>query len=442
MIHSTMFVLVDCNNFYVSCERVFNPSLNNKPVVVLSNNDGCIVARSNEVKNAGVKMGQPLFKVREDLEKLGCYIFSSNYSLYGDMSARVMEVLSYYTPNIEIYSIDEVFLEIPDYPEYQLVDLGLEIKERVMKYVGLPVCVGFGPTKTLAKLANQMAKKDSRKDNIYGGVYAITDEINATPAKQLDVEDIWGIGFQYGKYLRSMKVNTVEDFCELDHQFVKSKFTIQGLTTQNELNFKKCLELEMFPDHQKNLISSRSFGTAVTDKNGIREAVANHVANATRKLRKKGLATSILKVFIMTDRFKEEKFFYSASLVLDMPTNNTVEILKKAMLIVDHIFVPNRLYKKAGVILFDLVESDNIQPSFFDEPQSPKITSLLKAVDHINSIMGKNKVKLLTQGVVKKGPSDWMLRSQYRSNRFSTRWDEMLVVKDQKNNGYTKPLTP
>lgn len=422
-----MFVLVDCNNFYVSCERVFNPKLNNKPVVVLSNNDGCIVARSNEIKNAGIKMGQPLFKVREELEKMGCYIFSSNYSLYGDMSARVIETLSYYTDKIEVYSIDEVFLEIPNYSEDQLVDYGLEMKERVESHVGIPVCVGFGPTKTLAKLANQLAKKDSRASNMYGGVYAITDDINAIPAKQQPVGDIWGIGRQYDKYLTSMGVKTVEDFCNLDHQFVKSKFTIQGLTTLNELNFKKCLELEMFPENQKNLVSSRSFGSVVTDKESIREAVANHVANASRKLRKKSLATSIIKVFIMTDRFKEEKFFYSASMVLDTPTNNTVEILKKAMLIVNHIYVPNRRYKKAGVMLFDLIDTDTIQDNFFDQPSNPKIERLLQAVDHINNTMGKNKVKLLTQGVIKDTQS-WMLKSNHRSNRFSTRWDEIMIV--------------
>jgi DNA polymerase V len=428
-----MFALVDCNNFYVSCERVFNPKLNDKPVVVLSNNDGCIVARSNEVKNAGIKMGQPLFKVREELAALNCHIFSSNYSLYGDMSARVMETLSYFTPLVEYYSIDEVFLEIPDYSESQLIDLGQEIKDRVQQHTGMPVCIGFGPTKTLAKLANQYAKQDSRKANIFGGTYAITDEINATPAKQMDVGEIWGVGFKYSQYLRSMGVKTVEDFCNLDYQFVKSKFTIQGLTTQNELNFRKCLELEMYPENQKNLISSRSFGSPVTSKDEIREAVANHVANATRKLRSRGLASSILKVFIMTDRFKEESFFFSASAVLDQPTNNPVEVLKKAMLIVDYIYQPGKKYKKAGVMLFDLIEDTSVQSNFFDTPQSPKITRLLQAVDKINSSMGKNKVKLARQGIIKPQESDWMLKSQYRSNRYSTRWEEMLSVNQPKD---------
>jgi DNA polymerase V len=424
-----MFALVDCNNFYVSCERVFNPKLEGKPVVVLSNNDGCIVARSNEVKHLGIKMGTPLFKVKDQLTKANCAIFSSNYTLYGDMSNRVMQTLSYFTDKFEYYSIDEAFLEFPNYTEKELIELGKEIVERVKRHTGMPVSIGFGPTKTLCKLANEYAKMDGRKDNIHQSCYVITDEINAIPAKSLDVSEVWGIGFKYSKYLKNIGINTVDDFCNLDSSFVKSKFTIQGLTTQHELNFKKILELEMDIEPQKNLVSSRSFGSAETRLEGLQEAVANHVANATRKLRSRGLVAGILRVFIMTNRFKDKEYFYSASLVLDQPTNNPVPVMKKAMKILDHIYIPGKEYKKAGVMLLDLSTLEQINQNLFDKEEDPNITNMLKIIDKLNLSYGKNKVKIARQGVQSKAFKAWLMTINYSSPRYTTKWEEMLKVR-------------
>jgi DNA polymerase V len=425
-----MFALVDCNNFYVSCERVFRPEFNGKPVVVLSNNDGCIVARSNEVKDLGIKMGTPVFKIRDQLAAMNCNIFSSNYTLYGDMSNRVMQTLAYFSEDIEYYSIDEAFMEFPDYTEEELLELGREIVERVKQHTGMPVSVGFGPTKTLAKLANQFAKDDARKDNIHKSSYAITDEINAIGPKSMDVGEIWGIGFKYSKYLKAMGVHTVDDYCNLDKSFVKTKFTISGLTTQSELNFRKILGLDMHPEPQKNMISSRSFGKPVTNKIAMQEAVAYHVANATRKLRKRGITASILRVFIMTNRFKEGENFWSASVVLDSSTNNTIEVMKKAMAILDRIYLPNKEYKKAGVMLLELSTEDLVFQNLFDKPQPLKITQMFKAVDYLNTIYGKNKIKLTRQGVESKKSKEWMMIINHSSPRYTTSFDEIMVIKN------------
>ena len=425
-----MFALVDCNNFYVSCERVFRPELNGKPVVVLSNNDGCVVARSNEVKDLGIKMGTPVFKVRDQLNDMKCNIFSSNYTLYGDMSNRVMQVLSYFSEDIEYYSIDEAFMEFPDYTEEQLLELGQEIVDRVKQHTGMPVSVGFGPTKTLAKLANQFAKDDARNHNIHKSSYAITDTINAIAPKAMDVGEVWGIGFKYSKYLKAMGVYTVDDYCNLDKSFVKNKFTISGLTTQSELNFRKILGLDMHPEPQKNMISSKSFGKPVTTKIGMQEAVAYHVANSTRKLRKRNLTASILRVFIMTNRFKEGENFWSASVVLDTSTNNTIEVMKKAMAILDRIYQPNKQYKKAGVMLLELTSENLVFQNLFDKPQTPKIVQLFKTVDYLNSIYGKNKIKITRQGVESKASKDWMMSVNHSSPRYTTKWEEMMVIKN------------
>jgi DNA polymerase V len=426
-----MFALVDCNNFYVSCERVFNPALKNRAVVVLSNNDGCVVARSNEVKDARIPMGAPLFKIKDQLDSLNCAIFSSNYSLYGDMSNRVMTTLSYYSDKIEYYSIDEAFLEFPDYSEEELISLGHDIVKRVTQHTGIPVSVGFGPTKTLAKLANEYAKKDGRKANTYKSCYVISDEINAIPPKSMAVDEIWGIGFRYSKLLKSMNINTVDDFCKMDPSWVKSKLTIQGLTTQHELNFRKLIDLEMITDPQKNIISSRSFGKAVTTKEGIQEAVANHVANATAKIRKRGLAAYILRVLIMTDRFKESESFWSASCVLDVPTNNTIQVMHKAMALVDKLYDPTKKYKKAGIMLLDLIPTSDLHPNLFDQPQDPKIERMFNTVDRLNGIYGKNHVRILRQGVDQHKPIGWQLKANLRSPRYSTRWGDMLVIRDK-----------
>jgi DNA polymerase V len=343
----------------------------------------------------------------------------------------VMNTLSYFSDRIEYYSIDEAFLEFPDYTEEELIDIGREIVERVTKHTGIPVSVGFAPTKTLAKLANEYAKKDGRTVNTHKSCYVITDEINAIPPKSMAVNEIWGIGFRYGKLLNSMNINTVDDFCKMDQSWVKSKLTIQGLTTQHELNFRKVIDLEMITDPQKNIISSRSFGKAVTTKEGIQEAIANHVANATAKIRKRGLAAYILRVLIMTDRFKESESFWSASCVLDMPTNNTIHVMNKAMALVDKIYDPTKAYKKAGIMLLDLIPTSDLHPNLFDPTEDPKMARMFNTVDKLNNIYGKNHVRILRQGVDQHKPIGWQLKANLRSPRYSTRWGDMLVIRDR-----------
>ena len=423
---SKIFALVDCNNFYVSCERVFNPKLIGKPVVVLSNNDGCAVARSNEVKDLGIPMGAPYFKYKEVLEKAGTTVFSSNYALYGDMSHRVMQVLSKFSGDLEIYSIDEAFICFDGVNSSSLESLGKEIRERVFRCTGIPVSVGFARTKTLAKMANELAKKDGRKENLLGGVLSLVDVDTGPYLKLVEIGDIWGIGRQYAKMLRSSNVSNAYEFSLLDSAWVREKMTMVGSKTLNELKGVVCYDLETIPDPKKGIASTRSFGSKVTTLKALEEAVASYVTRACEKLRKEKLAASYLQVFVMTDRFKEGYYYNSIGVSLPNQLSYTPELIKHALECLKKLYRPNLEYKKAGVFVTDLVPENSVKFSLFEDPEIDKAKrdQIMKTMDKINSKYGKHTLKTLAQGL--KQP--WQMKTEKRSPRYTTVWGEVLGV--------------
>ncbi len=428
---SNAIALIDCNNFYVSCERVFRPDLRNKPVVVLSNNDGCIVARSNEVKNAGIPMGIPLFQVKDQLKEMGCEVLSSNYALYGDMSDRVMKTLIEFGSNLEVYSIDEAFLDLSHVHPSQLLDFGKEIKERICKDTGIPVSIGIAETKTLAKVANEIAKKEVRKSDDGVGKYKGVLNLYQNPyrdefLKQFEVRDIWGIGRQYAKKLKSYYIENAYKLTQCNNDWVKKHLTIQGLKMVQELRGIKCIDIEQVADPKKGIVSSRSFGTKVSDFNELSEAVATYTTRIGEKLRKQNSAAGIIYVFLMANRFKDNMYYNSASLALPIQTAYTPTLINHAIKLLKSIYKEGYEYQKAGVMVQNITSDSSIQLSLFDEP-SPEFQRqdrIMQTVDKLNNKYGKNSVKLAVLGNNQK----WQIKAEMRSPRYTTVWSELLKV--------------
>ena len=418
-----MYALVDCNNFYASCERVFNPALNGRPVVVLSNNDGCIIARSNEAKKLGIKMGAPAFKMTDLLRKNRVVVFSSNYVLYGDLSHRVMSTLGQFTPELEIYSIDEAFLNLAGMPvDYQ--KYAQRIRQTVFRNVGIPVSVGIGPTKVLAKTANHYAKKVPENQGIF---------ILDSPEKVQDalkifaIDEVWGIGRQYANLLKSLNIKTAWEFTRMDDAWVRKRMTVVGLRVKKELEGIACLEMELLPPAKKMICTSRSFGEAQTELEPIREAVATYAARCACKLRKQHSCAGGLMVFIHTNGFKPEEPQYEQNFVCKLPvaTNSTIELIKYALAALGAIYKIGYCYKKAGVIVFEIVPEDQIQGSLFDNVDRPKHSEVMKTLDEINSKYGRDALKIAVQGSGQK----WKLRQEKLSPCYTTRWDEIIEVR-------------
>lgn len=419
-----MFALVDCNNFYASCERVFNPALNGKPVVVLSNNDGCIIARSTEAKQLGIKMGDPAFKIADFLKAHQVIVHSSNYVLYGDMSHRVMTTLGEFTPELEVYSIDEAFLNLTGLP-VQLEEYAQSIRSRVIKCTGIPVSVGIGPTKTLAKLANRLAKKVPENQ----GVFVVNEANRLECLRGFEIGDVWGIGRRYAKMLNALNINTAWDLTQMPDSWVKKKLTVVGLRTKKELEGVSCLELELAPPAKQAICTSRSFGEFQTDKEIIKEAVATFAAKCAYKLRVQKCCAKAVLVFIHTNGFNKEEPQYARNLVCTLPvaTNSTLELTKYALAAFEAIFKTGFRYKKAGVLVSDIVAEDQIQGSLFDNmEQREKHRELMKAVDRINSRFGQSTVKLGVQGI---GDRKWKLRQEKLSPCYTTRWSDIIKVR-------------
>ena len=415
-----MFALVDCNNFYVSCERVFKPQLEGKPVVVLSNNDGCIIARSEEAKQLGLKMAEPVFKKSQLIKEHGVFIFSSNYTLYGDMSQRVTETLSHFTPQVEIYSIDEAFLDLAGQNK-NYEELAVKIVQTVKKYTGIPVSVGIGPTKTLAKIANKAAKQTD-------GIFIIKNErqrdalIRNTP-----IEKVWGIGRQYAELLLRNNVNTAYDFTQLDDHWLKSKMKVMGLRVKQELLGESCIPLEMVISSKKAIATTRAFGRKTGDIKNLKEAVSTHAVRCAEKLRRQKSVANLLTVFIHTDPFnpEERQLNVSKTITLPVATNSNAEISKFALHCLKDLFQPGYNYKKAGVIVDGLQSETAVQGNMFDATDRNKKQRLLAAIDKLNKEYGRDKVKLAVQGDGK----NWKLRQEKLSGRYTTRWDEIIEVK-------------
>ncbi len=419
-----MFALVDCNNFYASCERVFQPKLENSPVVILSNNDGCVISRSNEAKTLGIPMGAPAFKYLNVFKKKQVNVFSSNYPLYGDMSQRIMKILSMHTPNIEIYSIDEAFLDFRGFKYCDLEKEGLLLKQKIKRWTGIPVSIGIAPTKALAKIANKIAKKYVHKTK---GVYLIKSEKQISNAlKWTKVEDIWGVGKQYKKLLIRNGVVTANDFCKLPDQWVKKNMSILGLRLKKDLKGDSCIGLDEENPDKKSIATTRSFKEVIKKYWEIEERVVTYASICSQKLRYQNSNCNTIIVFIRTSsHLPSKKQYYNSSLVnLPNPTNSAITIAKYANMGLKRIFKKNINYKKAGVILTDLTPSDSKQLNLFQNAGNAH-GNLMKTIDKIHLRFGENILKLGNQDL----NQTWKMRQEYLSCRYTTDVREIIKVK-------------
>ena len=429
---NSLFALVDVNNFYVSCERVFQPKLEEVPMVVLSNNDGCAVARSAEVKALGVKMGTPWFQMAELAKKHGIQAYSSNYTLYGDMSSRVVQVLKAFTPNLEVYSIDESFLQIETVlKQYQdTIELGQKIKQQVKDTTGLPVCVGIGASKTLAKFANHLAKKHKQ----FSGVC----DVEAMPKAELyqwmseiPAGEVWGIGKQIAKKLKAQYIHSVFDLLQVSPQAMRQQFGVVMERLCYELRGTSCLQLEEVAPAKQQIIASRSFGKLVTSQTELAESVATHTARAAEKLRSQNSTTGALTVFIQTNPFKQNEPQHHQSITIPLAdgTDNTLTLTNAALAGLKQIYQSNFRYKKAGVILNLISDKPTVQQSLFEDMESKgKSAHLMKAMDDINHRFGNTAIKSAAAGT-NRSKQAWQMRSGNKSPNYTTQWDELPVAK-------------
>ena len=421
-----LFGLADCNNFFVSCERVFRPDLNGKPVIVLSNNDGCVISRSNEAKSLGIKMGIPLFQIRKEIEKYDISIFSSNYVLYGDMSRRVMSLLSCYTPKLDQYSIDEAFLDFSDMGDTdQLHKYGQEIVKIVGKGTGIPISLGIAPTRTLAKVASKFAKKYK---GYHGCCIIDTDEKRKKALELFEVGDVFGIGRKMKEHLSKYGVRTAADFTRLDGEWVRSVFSITGYRTWRELHGEACISLDELPA-KKSICVSRSFANeGITDRRQLEEAVANFASDCARKLREQKSLCQQMTVFAFTSRFRTDQpqDFINHNIRLEISTNDSSEIIKRA---IDGLRANYRngnfAYKKAGVILWDIISDSNVQGNLFDTRDRSKISALQHTIDNINRRDGLGTVRNAIQGNdLRKN-----IKREHLSRQYTTNFDEIMTIK-------------
>ena len=417
-----MYALVDCNNFYASCERVFNPKLRHVPIVVLSNNDGCVIARSNEAKELGIPMGAPAFEYRNVFKEKGVQVFSSNYALYGDMSNRVTTILKKYTPDIEVYSIDESFMKLKGFENYNLTEYCSKIRAEVLQCTLIPTCIGIAPTKALAKVANRIAKKFSELN----GVYCIdTDEKRIKALKWLDIEDVWGIGRQISKKLKAKGVNKAYQFTQLPDDYVRKEFSVVGLRLKKELEGVSVLDLEEVAN-KKNIATTRSFDTTYTDKSYLQERISTFAATCAEKLRNQHSTCQIVTIFLNTNRFNEthEQYYRSINVTIPFATNSSIEISKYAKKGLDIIFKQGFHYKKAGVIVSGIAPEAEKQFNMFeDEPVHHR--KAMNVIDKLNFKYGCKKVKLGSQALDK----TWQMRQDQLSPNYTTNWNEVLEVR-------------
>jgi DNA polymerase V len=414
-----VLALVDCNNFYVSCERVFRPDLKDKPVVVLSNNDGCVVARSNEVKELGVKMGEPWFKIQDLARRHHVVAFSSNYALYADMSNRVMGILSTFAPAAEVYSIDECFLDLTGLSDKR--ERGYEIKQTVARYLGIPVCVGIGHTKTLAKLANHVAKKHPKSQGVFDYT-VLSERQQESVLKSIEVGEVWGIGRRLSASLQAQGIETVVQLKDANPKTMRAKYGVVMERVIAELNGTPCLELTEVEPPKQQIISSRSFGKSVLQISDLKDAVAHFVSNAAAKLRSQGSVAGMLQVFILTNRFKPEEPQYNPCFALPMPvpTDDTMVLTAWAMQGLDAIFKSGHAYKKAGVMLSEIGSKAHGQFDLFACEEEGKLTQVM---DKVNARFGKGAVKLAQDGA----RNNWVMRQDRKSPGYTTNWSELPV---------------
>lgn len=420
-----VFALVDCNNFYASCEKLFRPDLKDTPVVVLSNNDGCVVARSREAKLLGIKMGVPVFQIKSEMQRHGILAFSSNYALYADLSSRVMRTLEEMAPRVEVYSIDEAFLDLTGIESaISLVEFGQQVRERIGHWIGITVCVGIAPTKTLAKLANHAAKK-------YPATQGVVDLTNPERQRRLlalvPVDDVWSVGRRLSKRLNALGITTALDLANASPRAIRDQFSVVLERTVRELNGESCIELEEIPPTKKQIVCSRSFGAKVTQFELLREAVCEYATRATEKLRKEQQQAKVMTVFIRTSPFKdnEPQYSNSASGELLIPSCDTRDFIELANHLLKRIWKDGFRYAKAGVMLSDFYDPGMFQPGLFDDVSTRSNSQqLMSVLDTINQ-SGAGKVFFAGQGLKK----DWSMKREHLSPAYTTRWDQLPRVK-------------
>ncbi len=416
-----IYALVDCNSFYCSCERVFDPSLEGKPVVVLSNNDGCAVSRTTEAKK-WIPMGAPIHKYKKEVALHGIKVFSSNYTLYSDMSRRVMSILNRFTPDMEIYSIDEAFLDLSGFSNRDLTEYGKQIRETIMKWTGIPVSVGIGSTKTLAKIANHVAKKTPELNGVLSFYkHSNVDEI----LKRIDVLDIWGIGRAYTKLLKYHGINSAYDLKHASDIWIRKKMTVVGYRTQLELRGTSCISLEEV-EMKKQIIRSRSFGYDVKDYDELKEAISMHASRAAEKLREDESIARYISVWIKTNKFKDApQYNNSIGCMLPEPTSYSHNLISAALELLNKIYKPEYKYKKAGVMLAEICPESEVQLNLFSPNRNlGNQVSLMKAYDKINSAWGRETVRYASSGFIRK----WSMKRARLSKRFTTDWNELPSV--------------
>jgi DNA polymerase V len=419
-----VFALADANNFYVSCERVFRPALEGRPVVVLSNNDGCLIARSDEAKALGFAMGDPYHLNKEKLTQHDVAVFSSNYALYGDMSRRVMETLGAFTPEIELYSIDEAFLNLAGFERRGLTDYARLIRATVRRDTGIPVSIGIGATKTLAKIANYLAKAQPET----GGVLDLAGvDVDETLAG-IEVREVWGVGPRWATWLEDQGITTALDLKRADPKAIRRKMTVVGERLVYELNRRSCLPLELVVPPRQGLMVSRSFGQPLTALQPVKDALVSFVGRAGEKLRRQQLMAGQVMVFVTTNRFSASRPFYanSATVRLPYPTDFTPDLIEAAMQLLERLYRPGFHYQKCGVMLLDLSPVTQVQADLFDARDRAREAWLMQALDSLNTDYGARTVRVGNVGG--KQPA-WAMRQGFRSPRYTTCWRELPVVR-------------
>ncbi|WP_299011237.1 Y-family DNA polymerase [uncultured Tenacibaculum sp.] len=418
-----MYALVDCNNFYVSCERVFNPNLQGKPVAILSNNDGCVISMSDEAKDLQLPFGAPIFKWDQFCKNNNISVLSSNYPLYGDMSARVMKILEQFSPDVEVYSIDEAFLQFKGFNEYNFNSYGTEIRSRILQWTGIPTCVGIAPTKALSKVANKIARKFLKET---GGVCVIDSEEKRIKAlKWTSIENVWGIGRGIQKRLQAKGCVKAYDFTQLSDDWVLKNLSITGWKLKKDLEGDPKIQLDE-PANKKTIATTRSFEYTFSDLDNIKERISTFAVSCAEKLRKQNSSCHMIIVLLRSDYHKKETEQHRASktVVLPYPTNSTLTISKSAVQAVTTIFKEGIHYKRAGVIVTGLVPSDNYQLDMFAS-ENPKHASLMSAIDKINQTYKADKIKLANQDLRR----TWKMRQERLSPKYTTNINDIIKVK-------------
>ncbi len=411
--------LVDCNSFYVSCERLFNPKIQKKAVVVLSNNDGCVISRSREAKDLGIKMGEPYFKVKELVKKNKVEVYSSNYALYGDISRRVMKVLKTFSPKVEIYSIDEAFIDLSFIDEKGVEDYGREIRSRVLKWTGIPTSVGIASTKTLSKVANHIAKKEK------AGVIYLNTNIDER-LKRFPIEDVWGVGKQLSKFYHKNNISNAYDLKNVSNTWVKKGTNVLGAKTAMELRGIPCIDLQIDQEKRKNCCVSRSFGRKVKDLNELEESVITHCLNAAEKIRADDQIAKTITVFIRTSPFDKNRRYYSNSKTIDLaiPTSNSIELIKNAVKALTDIYKYGYAYQKAGIILSGLKDANQNDQNLLTPLLENKSKKLMKAIDYTNTKYGRYAISIAQAGLSK----GWKMRREHSSKIDTASFDSLPKI--------------